>query len=153
AIYERRNFAVEQERIIRETELNTEIAVEEKQKQIAEKKMESDVQKSENDRKLREMKIDADISVENQRKQLIEQKTSNDRKEAETRGFVIETTLKPYKDIDWKTLTALNNNPDPRFNIALAFRQLAENADKIGNLNISPELLESLMADKKDGRK
>lgn len=153
AIYERRNFAVEQERIIRETELNTEIAVEEKQKQIAEKKMESDVQKSENDRKLREMKIDADISVENQRKQLIEQKTSNDRKEAETRGFVIETTLKPYKDIDWKTLTALNNNPDPRFNIALAFRQLAENADKIGNLNISPELLEALMTDKKDGRK
>lgn len=153
AIYERRNFAVEQERIIRETELNTEIAVEEKQKQIAEKKMESDVQKSENDRKLREMKIDADISVENQRKQLIEQKTSNDRKEAETRGFVIETTLKPYKDIDWKTLTALNNNPDPRFNIALAFRQLAENADKIGNLNISPELLDSILAEKKDGRK
>jgi len=53
AIYERRNFAVEQERRIKESELNTEIAVEEKQKQIAEKKMESDVQKAENDRKLR----------------------------------------------------------------------------------------------------
>lgn len=35
AIYERRNFAVEQERKIKESELNTEIAVEEKQKQIA----------------------------------------------------------------------------------------------------------------------
>jgi len=56
AIYERRNFAVEQERKIKETELNTEIAVEEKQKQIAEKKMESEVQKSDNDRKLCEMK-------------------------------------------------------------------------------------------------
>jgi regulator of protease activity HflC (stomatin/prohibitin superfamily) len=74
AVYERRNFAVEQERIIKESELNTEIAVEEKQKQIAEKKMESDVQKSDNERKLREMKLDADISVENQRKSLIEQK-------------------------------------------------------------------------------
>ena len=72
AVYERRNFAVEQERIIKESELNTEIAVEEKQKQIAEKKMESDVQKSDNQRKLREMKLDADISVENQRKELIE---------------------------------------------------------------------------------
>ena len=50
AIYERRNFAVEQERKIKESELNTEIAVEEKQKQITEKKMESDVQKAENDR-------------------------------------------------------------------------------------------------------
>lgn len=153
AIYERRNFAVEQERKIKESELNTEIAVEEKQKQIAEKKMESDVQKAENDRKLREMKLQADIAIENQRKLLIEQKTNNDKKEAETRGYVIETTLKPYKDIDWKTLTALNNNPDPKFNIALAFRQLAENADKIGNLNISPDLLDSLLNDKKENRK
>ena len=148
AIYERRNFAVEQERKIKESELNTEIAVEEKQKQIAEKKMESDVQKAENDRKLREMKLAADIALENQRKQLIEQKTSNDKKEAETQGYVIETTLKPYKDIDWKTITALHNNNDPKFNISLAFRELAENADKIGNLNISPELLDSILNDK-----
>lgn len=149
AVYERRNFAVEQERKIKESELNTEIAVEEKQKQIAEKKMESEVQKADNDRKLREMKLTADIAIEDQRTLLIKQKTENDKKEAETQGFVIETTLKPYKDIDWKVLTALNNNPDPRFNIALAFRQLAENADKIGTLNISPELLDSLLADKK----
>jgi len=153
AIFERRNFAVEQERKIKETELNTEIAVEEKQKQIAEKKMESEVQKSDNDRKLREMKLKADIAVENQRKLLIEQKTANDKKEAETQGFVIETTLKPYKDMDWKLLTALNNNPDPRFNISLAFRELAENADKIGNLNISPELLDSLLKDKSEDKK
>jgi hypothetical protein len=149
AVYERRNFAVEQERIIKESELNTEIAVEEKQKQIAEKKMESDVQKSDNERKLREMKLDADISVENQRKSLIEQKTDNDKKEAETKGYVLETTLKPYRDMDWKTLTALNNNLDPRFNISLAFRELAENASQIGNLNISPELLDSILTKNK----
>ena len=153
AIYERRNFAVEQERRIKESELNTEIAVEEKQKQIAEKKMESEVQKAENERKLREMKLAADIAVENQRKQLLEQKTANDKKEAETQGYVIETTLKPYKNMDWKTLTALSNNPDPKFNISLAFRQLAENADKIGNLNISPELLESILNEKQDRKK
>lgn len=148
AVYERRNFAVEQERIIKESELNTEIAVEEKQKQIAEKKMESDVQKAENQRKLREMQLEADISVENQRKSLIEQKTENDKKEAETRGYVLETTLKPYRDMDWKTLTALNNNSDPRFNISLAFRELADNAEKIGNLNISPDLLDSILSEK-----
>ncbi|MEK7224076.1 MAG: membrane protease subunit, stomatin/prohibitin, partial [Bacteroidota bacterium] len=148
AIYERRNFAVEQERKIKESELNTEIAVEEKQKQIAEKKMESEVQKSDNNRKLREMNLAADIAVENQRKQFIEQKTVNDKKEAETQGYVTETTLKPYKDIDWKVLTALNNNDDPKFNISLAFRQLAENAGKIGTLNISPELLESILNEK-----
>lgn len=149
AIYERRNFAVEQERKIKETELNTEIAVEEKKKQIDEKKMETEIQQAENDRRLREMKVQADISVENQRKLLIDQKTVNERKEAETQGYVIETTLRPYRDIDWKTLTALGNNADPKFNIALAFRQLAENAGKIGNLNISPDLLNSLLVAKK----
>jgi len=153
AIYERRNFAVEQERKIKESELNTEIAVEEKKKQIDEKKMQAEVQKADNNRKLREMKVQADIAVENQRKLLIDQKTLNERKEAETQGFVIETTLKPYKDVDWKTLTALNNNSDPKFNIALAFRELSENAGKIGNLNISPDLLESLLTDKKDNKK
>jgi hypothetical protein len=153
AIYERRNFAVEQERKIKESELNTEIAVEEKQKQIAEKKMESEVQKAENDKKLREMKLEADITLENQRKLLIEQKTLNDKKEAETQGYIIETTLKPYKGIDWKILTALNNNPDPKFNISLAFRELAENANKIGTLNISPDLLDSILNDSKGSKK
>ena len=148
AIYERRNFAVEQERKIKESELNTEIAVEEKQKQIDEKRMEAEVQREDNNKILREMKIAADISVENQRKELIDQKTENERKEAETQGYVLETSLKPYKDIDWRVLTALNGNHDARMNIALAFRELAENAGKIGNLNISPDLLENLLTEK-----
>ena len=91
------------------------------------------------------MAVEADISIENQRKLLIQQKTENERVLAETQGFVIETTLKPYKEMDWRTLVALNNNPDPKFNIALAFRELAENAEKIGTLNISPDLLDSLL--------
>ena len=99
------------------------------------------------------MQLETDIAVENQRKTLIEQKTENDRKEAETQGYITETTLKPYKEMDWKILTALNNNADPKFNIALAFRVLAENAGKIGNLNISPDLLDSILTDKKDNKK
>lgn len=152
AIYERRNFAVEQERRIKESELNTEIAVEEKKKQIAEKIMEAEVQQAENQRKLREMEVQTEISIETQRAQLLEQQTANQRKEAETQGYVIETTLKPYKEMDWRILVALNNNPDPKFNIALAFRQLAENADKIGNLNISPDLLDSLLQSQPHGK-
>lgn len=154
AIYERRNFAVEQERRIRESELNTEIAIEEKQKQIDEKRMESEVQRKENERKLREMVLEADIAIEEQRKLLIEQKTENDKKEAEVKGYVIEATLKPYREIDWKTLMAMTGKNDPRNNIALAFRQLAENADKIGTLNITPDLLESILDSKsKENRK
>lgn len=153
AIYERRNFAVEQERKIKESELNTEIAVEEKKKQIAEKQMEAEIQQAENDRRLREMNVQADISVENQRKQLIDQKTANERKEAEAKGYMLEVTLKPYKELDWRILTALNQNGDARSNISLAFRELAENAANIGTLNISPDLLQSLLSEKKEVKK
>ena len=149
AVYERRNFAVEQERIIKESELNTEIAVEEKQKQIVEKKMETDVVKQENEQKLKEMDMTSSISLEEQKKELIDIQVTNEKKEADVKEYVLNANLKPYKEMDWKTLMAISNNGnDPSNNIALAFRELAENAGKIGNLNISPELLDSIVRHK-----
>lgn len=146
AVYKRRNFAVEQERQIKESELNTEIAVEEKKKQISEKKMEARLLEEGNKRKVREIKINADIAIEEQKKQLIDMQTDNERKEADSKKYTLEAVLAPYKDMDWRILMAIGNNgTDPKSNMAVAFRQLAENADKIGNLNISPELLNSII--------
>ena len=145
AVYERRNFAVEQERRIKESELNTDIAVEEKRKQIDEKRSETQLQRAANERKLRELQVQADIAVEASRAKLLEQQTANERLAADAQGYVTETTLRPFQTLDWRTLTALQNNPNPRLNIALAFRELAENAGKIGTLNITPDLLEGLL--------
>jgi hypothetical protein len=146
AIYNRRNFAVEQERKIKESELNTEIAVEEKRKQIVEKQMETKFLTQENEQKLNEFKLKADITAEQQRKQLIELKVENEKKQADALSYKLDVTLKPYKDMDWKTLLAIGKGgADPKANIALAFRELAENAQKIGNLNISPDLLQNLI--------
>ncbi len=149
AIYERRNFAVEQERMIQESELNTEIAVEEKQKQIVEKKMETDVVRQQNEQKLKEMEMTSSIALEEQKKELIDIQVTNEKKEADISEYVLNAKLKPYKALDWKTLMAISNTGnDPGNNIALAFRELAENADKIGNLNISPELLDAIVSSK-----
>ena len=149
AIYERRNFAVEQERIIKESELNTEIAIEEKQKQIVEKKMETDVVKQTNEQQLKEMEMTSNISLEEQKKALIDIQVTNEKKEADVKEYVLNANLKPYQTLDWKTLMAISTNGNtPSNNIALAFRELAENADKIGNLNISPELLDTLVRTK-----
>lgn len=149
AIYERRNFAVEQERIIKESELSTEIAIEEKHKQIVEKKMETDVVKQQNEQKLKEMEMTSNISLEEQKKELIDIQVTNEKKEADVKEYVLNANLKPYKELDWKTLMAISNDGNsPSNNIALAFRELAENADKIGNLNITPELLDSIVKSK-----
>jgi hypothetical protein len=135
AIYARRNAAVEQERRIRESELNTEIAVQEKQRQI------------------RETQMAAEIAVEQQRTELIEQRSENERKDADTRAYALRTTLEPVRDLDWRTLMALGAaGSDPKLMIALAFRELAENAAKIGEVNVSPDLLKSLLAPSAAGR-
>jgi regulator of protease activity HflC (stomatin/prohibitin superfamily) len=149
AIYERRNFAVEQERVIKESELNTEIAIEEKQKQIAEKQMETEVVKQENAQELKEMEMKSSITLEEQKRKLIDLKVQNERKEADANEYVLAASLRPYKELDWKTLMAINSKGmEAKDNIALAFRELAENADKIGSINISPELLNAIMTTK-----
>lgn len=146
AIYKRRNFAVEQERKIRESELNTEIAVQKKEKEILEKKSDIKIEQEANDRKLREMRIEADVSVEESRQKLTGMKVANMKKEADAKGYLLEKTLTPYKGFDWKMLMAMNNNSmDAKDNIAFAFRELAENAGKIENLNITPDLLQTLL--------
>jgi regulator of protease activity HflC (stomatin/prohibitin superfamily) len=128
AIYSRRNAAVEQERLIKESELNTEIAVQQKQRQI------------------RENKVAADIAVEERRSALIERKGENERRDADSRAYALRATLEPVQNVDWKTLMALSaGGGDPKLMIALAFRELAENAGKIGELNVTPDLLQSLI--------
>jgi regulator of protease activity HflC (stomatin/prohibitin superfamily) len=128
AIYSRRNAAVEQERLIKESELNTEIAVQEKQRQI------------------RENKVAADIAVEERRSVLIERKGENERRDADSRAYTLRATLEPVQNVDWKKLMALSaGGGDPKLMIALAFRELAENAGKIGELNVTPDLLQSLI--------
>jgi hypothetical protein len=128
AIYARRNAAVEQERLIKESELNTEIAVEEKKRQI------------------RETQMAAEIAVEEQRSQLIDRRVENERKDADSRAYTLTETLKPLRDLDWKTLMMLGGKgADPKAMVALAFQEMAENAQKIGELNVSPDLLKSLL--------
>ena len=150
AIYERRDFAVEQERRIRENELNTEIAVQEKNKQIHTKKAEIELQKAESERQLREMNMQTEIAIEEQNLKLIEMRSENIRKSAEAEGYAIQQRLSPLKDIDWRVLTALQGTSGTASdNISLAIRELAENAEKIGTLNVTPDLLQSLIDQKK----
>ena len=148
AIYDRRNSAVEQERKIKESELNTEIAVEEKKRQIRETKVEADLAVEAKEQQVRKAKLDGAITLENDRKQLVAAQIENARAEADVQAYAVEASLKPLQNLDAAVLQALSvQNTDPRLMASLALKQLAENASKIGNLNISPELFELLMRD------
>ena len=58
----------------------------------------------------------------------------------------VRAMLEPMKDVDWRTLMAVRSGGlDAKQLIAMAFRDLADNAEKVGNLNVSPELLHALL--------
>ncbi|HLK65520.1 MAG TPA: SPFH domain-containing protein [Bryobacteraceae bacterium] len=128
AVYARRNSAIEQEGRIKENELQTELLVQTKQREI------------------RERELEAQIALEKQRAALTDQKVENDRKESDSRAYSLQTILAPIQGVDWRVLMMMTpHGGDSRNTIAMAFQDLAANAQKIGELNISPELLHSLV--------
>ncbi|MSU49309.1 MAG: SPFH domain-containing protein [Opitutus sp.] len=146
AIFRRRNAAVENERAIKENELNTENAVELKKRQIRETKMDADRAVQEKQRLLREAEMAASVALEEKKKELVELTALNTRAESDARAYGIEATMKALATGDPRTLTALANaGMKPEQLIAVAFQEIAGKADKIGQLNISPDLLRELM--------
>lgn len=146
AIYTRRNAAVEQERKIKENELNTEIAVEQKKQQIRETQMEAEMAVEEKQRQLQTAKMEGQIALEEQKRSLVELQSANARQEADSQAYAVEATLRPLTALDPAVLEILaSGSMDPRLLIAKAFRDVADNAGKIGQLNISPDLLQTLM--------
>jgi hypothetical protein len=146
AIYARRNSAVEQERAIKENELNTEIAVENKKRQIRETQMDAERAVQEKKHLVEKEALAADISMEGERKKLVALAAENERAEADARAYGVETTMKALGTADPKILQALaSTSMKPEQLIAFAFQELAGKAEKIGQLNITPDLLRELM--------
>jgi hypothetical protein len=146
AIYARRNAAVEQERAIKESELNTEIAVENKKRQVKEAQMESDRAVRERRRQIEQEEMTGKISIEERRQELVELTTANTKQEADAKAYGIDAMMKAFSTSDAKVLQALASvGMQPSQLLALAFRDLADNAAKIGQLNVSPDLLREIM--------
>jgi len=146
AIFSRRNAAVEQERAIRESELDTEVAVEQKKRKIRETQMEAEASVRRKKHELRAADMQSDIEVEAKRKEFVALNAANIRTLAEAEAQKIGAIAEVLKGIDPKlvqSLAAIGMQPSQL--IAQAFGGLAENAGKIGQLNVSSELLEALM--------
>src|SRR5512136_330526 len=147
AIYARRNAAVEQERAIKENELNTEIAVENKKRQIRETQMEAEKSVQQKMRELHEAEMATKIALEEKNRELVVLASENARQEADAKAYGISAVMGALAKTDAKTLQAIASvGMNPGQLVANAFKDLAENADKIGQLNISPELLRELMS-------
>ena len=131
AIYARRNASVEHERSIKENELRTEKAIQEKRNEL------------ESEQTAHE------IAIENKRKELVVQAAENSRAESEAKAFAVEALVSAMESADPAVVQAMvAGGIEPDRLIANAFQELARNSDKIGNLNISPELLNGLLQER-----
>jgi hypothetical protein len=135
AIYARRNAAVEQERTIKENELATERSLQERRAQIQREEMTSR------------------IGLEEQNKALVALSSANAREEADAKAYALAAMMKSLGATDPKILQALaSSGMDASQLMALAFRDLADNATKIGQLNVSPELLREMLQRGAEGK-
>ena len=147
AIYARRNAAVEAEREIRESELETQIAIERKQRTVRETQMEAEAAIQAKQQALRQQRMEADIALEETRRQFVETNAANTRVLAEAEAHRVGAVMEALKSADPRVVQALASaGMEPRQLIAQAFGGIAERAEKIGQLNVSPELLAGLLA-------
>ena len=152
AIYGRRNSAIEQERAIKENELNTEIAVENKKRQIRETQMDAERAVQEKKRLLMEEEMAGKVSLEEKNKELVQLSAENARVDADAKAYGMSAIMEAIAKIDPKVLNSLASmGMQPNQLIAASFRELAGAPAKIGELNISPDLLRELGKTKQVG--
>lgn len=146
AIYARRNAAVENERAIKESELDTEVAIELKRRTIRETQLEAEASVQRRKAELKEADLAANITLEEQRRQLVQASADNSRISAEAEAFRVEASVKALQSADPRLIQALASvGMEPRQLIAQAFGGIAERAERIGQLNLSPDLLQTLL--------
>ncbi len=90
----------------------------------------------EQERKIKENELSTQITLEEKKKGLISLSGENKIKEAEFNSKALELQLEPYKTIDSKMV------------LALALKELALNAGRIGNLTITSEILSQILEKK-----
>lgn len=150
AIYARRKFAVEQERTIKEAELQTELSVQQKEQEIQESRITNERTLLRGEMETAREKLHGEIDAEAQRQELVKLSAGNKEKEADGEAYAIKARMTAFSSLPVENLKAMAlANMAPEQLMALAFESLAQNADKIAELTITPDLFGKLM---KQGR-
>jgi len=145
ALYIRRNSAIEQERAIKENELRTEIAVEAKRREIQEAQIEAQRAIKERERRIRQEEMEGKVALEARNQELIALSTANAKLEADAKAYGMAAILRAMQGMDPRVLEAITMaHLSPDQVVAQAFKSLADNAERIGEFNIAPDLLREL---------
>lgn len=146
AIYSRRKSAVEQERIIKEAELQTQLSVQQKEQEISESRIENERAILRGQTQTERERLQAEIEAENQRRQFVQLNAANSKQTADAEAYAIAARMKAYTELPVDNLKALAMaQMQPEQLMAMAFESLAQNAGRIGELNITPDMFGRLL--------
>ncbi|SUC43251.1 SPFH domain / Band 7 family [Providencia stuartii] len=145
AIYARRKFSVEQERMLKEAELETDLSVQNKQQQIEEARLENERHLLREQAEIEQEKLAAQVNAEAKRNELVALSVENQRIQSDADAYAIEVKMRAYRELPVENLKAMAlAKMAPEQLMAMAFESLALNAGKIGELNISPDLFSQI---------
>lgn len=145
ALYKRRNSAIDQERKIKENELNTEIKIAEKEKEKREREMETQRKVQQMQAEMKMEQVQNEIDMEERNKTLVDLMTANAKKKSDAKAYDARVLLAAFEEMDPNIVNALAMcGMDSKALIAKAFVEIGDKAEKIGTLNVSPDLLTTL---------
>lgn len=99
-----------------------------------------------NERAIREHELATEIGLEESRKQLVASQIENARALADAEADRVRAVMDAFEKADTRVVQALASaGMQPGQLIAQAFGGIAEKAERIGQLNVSPDLLRTLL--------
>jgi hypothetical protein len=101
----------------------------------------------EEERKIKENELATDVALEEKRKVLIGLQGANAREEAENSGRALEIEA-GYRARAREMELAVFRTMEPRAVLAVAMEELGRNAERVGNLTITTEMLSSILNDR-----
>ncbi len=148
ATYVRRNAAIEQERAIKENELRSDLAVELKKRQVRESQVESEQAVLERRQQMQAQELIGKLKLEEQNTGLVKLRVEN-QKQADAQAYGIKCMVDAMQGLDPRSLQSLMlGQASPEMLMAVGFQNMADNAAKIGEFNLSPDLLRQLVGKK-----
>ena len=146
AIYARRLASIDQEKQVQERELETEKAINKQQQALEQQKLQAEQEKMRKRFAMDEEALSAKTEAERRRSELVELEAVNTRARSDAKAYDISSQLKAYDAIDLERLKVMSmSGMKPETLIAQAIENLTQGENRVGNLNISPELLQSLV--------
>ncbi|MGK0272551.1 MAG: regulator of protease activity HflC (stomatin/prohibitin superfamily) [Cocleimonas sp.] len=153
AIYARRLASIEQEKSVKESELETEKAIQKKQQDLETSKLEAARLRKQQQFQINQETIQAQIEDEKQLEQLVTINAANERARGDVQAYKIQVQMQAYQNIDIEKLKVMSmSGMKPEQLIAQAIENLTQGDNKVGNLNLSPDLLLALTNRQDGGR-